>query len=413
MRRRDRPPRWSAPAGRARARSSASSWRSTARSEGRILVDGRDLATVPLGDYRGAPRRGAAGQLPLRRDDRREHPLLAARRDARRGRGGRGPRGALRRVRRSRSPTATTTVVGRARRAAVRRPAAARRHRAGDPRRPARSSSWTRRPRASTARARRSSRTACAACAQGRTTFVIAHRLSTIRSADQILVLDGGRDRRARHARRTAGAWTAATGSSTTSSTGGNGSGSSIPGEEWEGGDGDTARAAPRSEATAARRLLRSALSGLRAPASLAGRRVGSRRSGSSSCGRLALVLVGRQAAGDVVERRTSPASSTAPRDRPRRRCVRPRAPGSGRLRPLVAARSPRAWPCPRLGASGPKLRCRALHPDRPADRTATGTAHRPRRAGPCRGGPPPGRRRTARAGSRGRAPRSPTAVAP
>jgi len=28
---------------------------------------------------------------------------------------------------------------------------------------------------------------------QGRTTFVIAHRLSTIRSADQILVLDGGR----------------------------------------------------------------------------------------------------------------------------------------------------------------------------------------------------------------------------
>ena len=35
----------------------------------------------------------------------------------------------------------------------------------------------------------------------GRTTFVIAHRLSTIRSADQILVLEGGRDRRARHAR--------------------------------------------------------------------------------------------------------------------------------------------------------------------------------------------------------------------
>ncbi len=36
---------------------------------------------------------------------------------------------------------------------------------------------------------------------QGRTTFVIAHRLSTIRSADQILVLEDGRDRRARHAR--------------------------------------------------------------------------------------------------------------------------------------------------------------------------------------------------------------------
>ena len=40
----------------------------------------------------------------------------------------------------------------------------------------------------------------------GRTTFVIAHRLSTIRSADQILVLEAGADRRARHARRAAGA---------------------------------------------------------------------------------------------------------------------------------------------------------------------------------------------------------------
>ena len=36
---------------------------------------------------------------------------------------------------------------------------------------------------------------------RGRTTIAIAHRLSTIRDADQILVLDGGRDRRARHPR--------------------------------------------------------------------------------------------------------------------------------------------------------------------------------------------------------------------
>ena len=38
----------------------------------------------------------------------------------------------------------------------------------------------------------------------GRTTFVIAHRLSTIALADEIVVLEGGRARRARHPRRAA-----------------------------------------------------------------------------------------------------------------------------------------------------------------------------------------------------------------
>ena len=38
----------------------------------------------------------------------------------------------------------------------------------------------------------------------GRTTFVIAHRLSTIALADEIVVLEHGRDHRARHARRAA-----------------------------------------------------------------------------------------------------------------------------------------------------------------------------------------------------------------
>ena len=40
----------------------------------------------------------------------------------------------------------------------------------------------------------------------GRTTFIIAHRLSTIALADEIVVLEDGRARRQRHARRAAGA---------------------------------------------------------------------------------------------------------------------------------------------------------------------------------------------------------------
>ena len=39
---------------------------------------------------------------------------------------------------------------------------------------------------------------------EGRTTFVIAHRLSTIALADEVVVLEDGRDRRARHPRRAA-----------------------------------------------------------------------------------------------------------------------------------------------------------------------------------------------------------------
>ena len=41
---------------------------------------------------------------------------------------------------------------------------------------------------------------------EGRTTIVIAHRLSTVAQADEICVIDRGRDRRARPPRRAAGA---------------------------------------------------------------------------------------------------------------------------------------------------------------------------------------------------------------
>ena len=54
---------------------------------GAIYIDGRDLATVRLRDYRGQPRRGAAGQLPVRRHDCREHRLRSPARLARRDRG--------------------------------------------------------------------------------------------------------------------------------------------------------------------------------------------------------------------------------------------------------------------------------------------------------------------------------------
>ena len=135
------------------------------------------------------PRRGAAGQLPVRRHGARQHRLLQARGDQGRGAGG-GAGGALRRVRVA-VPRRLRHGGRRARREAVRRAAAARGHRPRHPQRPARADA--RRgdvePRQ---RGEQQIKQGLRALRTGRTTFVIAHRLSTIQSADQILVLEHG-----------------------------------------------------------------------------------------------------------------------------------------------------------------------------------------------------------------------------
>ena len=103
---------------------------------------------------------------------------------------------------------------------------------------------------------------------QGRTTFVIAHRLSTIRSADQILVLEARRDRRARHARASCWRAAAATASSTTSSTASSATGSSIPARTSR----RSRRPPPRRRRRRCGRALRPAGSRTRTPPSSAGR---------------------------------------------------------------------------------------------------------------------------------------------
>ena len=156
---------------------------------GAILVDGRDLATLRLRDYRA--HLGVVLQDNFLFDGTvaENIALLAARRDTRRDRRRR-PHRALRRVRRSDSRRVRHDRR-RARGEALGRPAPARRDRARDPRRPAHPD-----PRRGDLEPRQRERGADPGrptpLRQGRTTFVIAHRLSTIRSADQILVLEHG-----------------------------------------------------------------------------------------------------------------------------------------------------------------------------------------------------------------------------
>ena len=160
-------------------------------------------ASLRLSDYRCAPRHRAAGLVPLRRVDLRQHRPRQSARVAR------GSRCAPRRSRtstssRRRSPTSTTRSSASAacgspadRSSASRSPAPI----VADPRILILDEATSSLDSESEALIQ----DGLNALMKGRTTFVIAHRLSTIRNADQILVLEDGRDHRARHAPRADG----------------------------------------------------------------------------------------------------------------------------------------------------------------------------------------------------------------
>jgi subfamily B ATP-binding cassette protein MsbA len=183
-----RPRRSSGRAGAARARSSRSSWRSTARRAGACSSTAATSTTCASATTARA-RRGAAGQLPVRRHGGREHQLLAAHR----------ARAEVEAVARQANcddfvrgfPEGYDTVVGergvklsggQRQRIAIARALLA------DPRVLILDEATSCLDSESEALIQE----ALARLRGGRTTFVIAHRLSTIRSADQILVLEHG-----------------------------------------------------------------------------------------------------------------------------------------------------------------------------------------------------------------------------
>ena len=141
------------------------------------------------GDADGACVDGVPGRLPLRRDDRREHPRRPAERDGCRG----ARRGAAGRHRRDRGAAARRLGNGGrgGRRGALGRRAPAHLDRPRDPQgcpdRAARRGDG-----GAGSRERGGDRAALAALVADRTLVVIAHRLATVVAADQIVVLDGG-----------------------------------------------------------------------------------------------------------------------------------------------------------------------------------------------------------------------------
>ena len=191
------------------------------------MVDGRDLSTLRLGDYRAHLGVVLPGQLPVRRHGRREHRLLAAGSDARRGARGE-PHRPLRRVHR-RLPTGLRHGRGRARHQALGRPAPARRDRARHPRRSAHP--HPRRGDLEPRQRERGDDPGRLALAAPRSHHVRdrAPALDDPAAPTRSSVLEGGEIvERGTHA-RSCSPRTAATASSTTSSTGSSSTGSSIP----------------------------------------------------------------------------------------------------------------------------------------------------------------------------------------
>ena len=168
-------------------------------TEGAVLVGDRDVRDVSLGLPAGHDRGGHPGRAPVPRDHRREPALRPAGGDRRRAvdRAGAAPRSptwcaAL--------PDGLDTVVGER----------GYRFSGGEKQRIAIARLLLKAPSIvildeATAHLDSESEAAVqralANALAGRTALVIAHRLSTVREADQILVLDGGPDRRARHPR--------------------------------------------------------------------------------------------------------------------------------------------------------------------------------------------------------------------